>query len=66
VNPKIELKEHLEIQVITSNGPMELLRDRPETLKEGHLWLKRWKREDSLPKRLVRVTTVTVTEEIAS
>jgi hypothetical protein len=64
--PKIDVTEHMEIQVITSNGPMELLRDRPKSLTEGRRWLKRWKTQDPLPKRLVRVTTVTVTEELAS
>ena len=60
-------KIHLEVQFQSRhNGWTRLCSHNPDTEEEGLTWLGEWRAKDSVPKRLARVTTTTVMEEVTA
>ena len=57
---------HLEVQFESRRGWVKLCSHHPETTQEGLEWLADWRAKDSVPKRLARVTTTTVMEEVTA
>ena len=58
---------HIEVQFQGKHkGWTRLCSHNPDTTEEGLTWLAEWRLRDSVPKRLARVTTTTVMEEVTA
>lgn len=58
---------HLEIQFHSKHeGWVKLCAHNPDNAAEGMIWLAEWRAKDSVPKRLARVTTTTMVEEVTA